>query len=435
MGNSIHRAIACSVSLAVLALLAPLAFAFPCERMSASSDCQEVWNSGLPDNEKIVVAAGLIDDVRGWNTAFGVSEPPAGTAVYGDDLVKGAWVRIMSMMPSVYEGDTLLSPGYGEVTSKSRYDVVTPYGTEGGDCRTDYSLSHSSRVENYLNGAYIGSGEIASFNTDSSVMNFQTNLIINTELSVSHYRWYRNGRRGWICRYSGSEVRRRTIVVSDSVRALRHQPSMPYTFKIQNRYYGIAQVAFNASGYSWFRIQFNPNSYYEEHRVEFDPFFRLEPYYILNFHPVINKTVSSRNVQIGEGYYQVASLSGCTITLGDYFRNYTYPCPTAYTPLNLKVTTDKDVYSMDDRIGVFVEPRIQSTVSYGNESVVTQGATVFRAQRGVGLIVARADGVEAFKSIQVTDPTELRIWGVGVVFCLLIYLFWVYTWRIFGVKK
>ena len=416
-------------------MLAPLAFAFPCERMSASSDCQEVWNSGLPDNEKIAVAAGLIDDVRGWNTAFGVSEPPAGTAVYSDDLVKGAWVRIMSIIPSVYEGETLLSPGYGEVTSKSRYSVVTPSGTEGGDCRTDYSLSHRSRVENYLNSAYIGTGEIASFNTDAWVLDFQTNLIINTELSVTHYRWYRSGRRGWTCGYSGSELRRRTIVVPDSARALRHQPSMPYTFKIQNQYYGITQVAFNASGYSWFRIQFNPDSYYEERRVEFDPFFRLEPYYLLNFHPVINESVSSRNIQIGDGYYQVTSLSGCTITLGDYFRTYMYQCPTEYTPLNLKVTTDKDVYSEADRIGVFVEPRVPSNISYGNESVISQGTAVFRAKRGVGLIVAKADGVESFKSIQVVDLASWKIYGIGAVFFLMVYLLWTYIWRIFGVKR
>ena len=423
MGCPIHHADLTSVKwFILLVLLAPTVMAFPCERAEWQSDCQAIMDSGLAEGEKMNLLGSMIQDVDGWNTNFDVNSPPEGTHLVYSDPVQNAWVRIMAVIPSVYEYGQVLSPGYGKVVSKGYYDVRTPSGTEGGDCRTDYQLSHTSRIDQYLNGAGIGGG-IAPFDTGAVHMQFRADLVIDTTLRVDHYRLVRDGRR-WRCLRQRTEVRRKTTIVTDTLDVERHQPALPYDFRIQNVYYGIDQIRYNASNYSWTRVNFNPQSYYEEQRLEFEPFFTLPPYYMLNFRPVRNTTSSFENVRVINDTFQVTSLSGCQILLGDYFRNYSYSCPIDFIPHRLAVSTDKERYESGELINVQVTPSIPVLLSYRDQTRQMNGFTNLVAEEGQNVIVVSTDGVEARKVIQISNPSLWKTLGSLGVLLLGAYLVW-----------
>jgi len=413
----------------LLPLLAGSAHAFPCDRLGLS--CSLVMASPLGDDDKLQVVASMIDNAQNWNTDFTASEPPEGTAVVNNDLVSDAWIRIMAVQPSAYEDGRLLSPGYGEVVAKGNYEITTPYGSEYDDCDTQYHLDHQSKIVQYLNGKEIGVGETASFHTTTEVLNFGADLVIDAELSVDHYQWTLINDTEE-CVYDYTEQRNAQTVASDTLQVVRYQPNITNSFTVENKYYGITQIHFNASNYSWFRLQFNNKDYYEERLTEFDRFFTLEPYYILNFKPYAHKTVKYEGIRYYNNTFQVTNTDGCEILLGDYFRTYTIPCPLDYTPNHLEITTDKTVYFPGEPIHVTITSSVPAEVSYGNTTLLTQQSAGFIANIHENLITGNANGVQTFHAIHVTNPT---IWITIIellVFLLVAYIFWKIMTKIFG---
>jgi len=432
MGGSIRGAtIRIVTHLFFFIFLAQIATAFPCERFGWFSSCDAVMLSSMPEDEKMTTIASMIDDVRAWNTDFDVSSPPEGTNVVNDDLVQNAWIRIMAVMPSVYEGNVQLSPGFGEVVAKSNYDLVRANQIEGDDCDTQYDLNHQSRIVQYLNGQEIGVGETARFDTIDSVLDFRADLVVDAELMVDHYRWtFINDTEE--CVYSGTEQRNKQTVASDTLRVVRYAPNIAYSFQIENEYYGITQIHFSASNYSSLKIKFNNQEFYEEHLVDVDPFFTLEPYYVLNFKPVPQRKITFNGVRFQNSTFQVANTQGCTIVLGDYFRNYTIPCPLQYKQTDLRISTDKSVYSPDEIIKVTISSDLPVQVSYGNETATVQRMWEVPAKLGEQLIVARANGVETYTAISVLNS---ELWGkfAGIVaFLFVAFIFYRVTVRLFG---
>jgi len=409
-----------------------IATAFPCERFGWFTSCDVVMHSSLSDEEKMETIASMIDDVHKWNTNFEVDVPPENTNVVSNDVVSNAWVRIMAVMPSVYEGNSILSPGFGEVVAKSNYEIAQPYGVEQDDCDTHYNLQHQSRIVQYLNGQQIGIGEDVQFNSNNSVFDFRADLIVDAALEVRHYRWEQVDNET-TCVYDNTEVRNSQLVTSDNLRASRHQPNITYSFKVENEYYGITQVHFNATNYSWFRVQFNDNNFYEERLVEFDRFFTLEPYDILNFKPHQHSTVEFNGVRYQNDTFQVTSTQGCKILLGDYFRTYTIPCPLNYQPTNLKISTDKDVYSDGELITVNIDPSdIPVQVSYGNVSATVSGSWQVPANLNEHLITASANGVVGFHAIYVSNPSIWQTaWRIIGLFAVAL-IFWRIVTRLLG---
>lgn len=375
--------------------------------------------------------ASMIDDVQSWNSDFEADEPPEGTRTVDDGLARNAWVRVMAIMPSIYEGGNVLSPGFGEVVAKSNFEIAKPRGNEGKDCDTDYDLSYNSKIVHYLNGVGIGTGETAQFNTAAPTLDFRADLVVDSVLNVDHYRWKKiNGTRK--CVFYRTEQRPAQTVISDDFQAVRYQPNITYSFKVQDQYYGISQIDFNASNYSWFRLQFNDNSFYEERNVEFAPFFNLEPYYVLNYRPKLHKTVDFDGVRFQNNTFQVANTQNCKILLGDYFRTYTTPCPLQYKPLELQIFTDKTIYEPGEVIRITVLPQIPVIVSYGNQTVLVQGTGELYAEFGHHLILARVNGVEAVKAIYVTNPANWNtFWGV-LGFLLISFVLYRVTVRLMG---
>jgi len=332
MGNTLHRVTLRSLTAIALMLAAtPFVTGFPCERTTYVNDCTIVMQSALPDAEKLDVVAGMIDDTYAWNTQFIVHDLPEGTRIVNDGVVRNAWIRIFAVMPSAYQNETLLSPGYGTVVAKGAYTVEKPTGTERGDCKTTYPrLDHNSEIQHTLNDKAIGTGETARFNTTASMFDIHASLVIHTELTVKHYRLQRVGKR-LVCAFSRTEIRKRTTTVTDSLRAVRHEPKITYSFNATKTYFGITQATFTAANQSWFRLQFGPETFYEEHTAALDPFFTLKPYYTLHYRvqPVV--TVTHRNLRYDNNTFQITTPTACEITLGDLFQAHAYPCSTNST--------------------------------------------------------------------------------------------------------
>jgi len=408
--------------------LAQIAFAFPCERFGWFNSCNAVMSSSLSEDEKMTTIASMINDVHQWNTDFAVNEPPESTNVVDDGLVKNAWVRIMAVMPSVYEDDSLLNPGYGEVFAKSNFEINTPSGNEGDDCRTNYDLSHSSQIRQYLNDQPIGKGEVAQFNSKAAVLSFRADFVIDTTLTVDHYVW-NEVNDTWECDYDSTETRPGQTVVTDKLAAVRYQPNITYSFNVENKYYGITQIQFNASNYSWFKLQFNNNDFYQENDIEFERFFTLEPYYILNFKPYQHKTIQFSGIHWQNDTFQVTDTSNCKILLGDYFQTYTLPCPLDYKPTDLRITTDKTTYAPGELVTVRISPsNVPVQLSYANVTEVAQGVWQVPAQLSQTVITANYQGVETFKTIHVSDGKNWRTaWSILALFVVSIVLWKIIT--------
>jgi len=346
MGNALPRQSIHGLSIVLLLLIAAGgASAFPCERSNYVDDCQTVWNANLPETEKEVVTASMITDTKTWNRNIPHgTTPPENTTTVSTDIVKNAWVRILSITPSAYDNDTLLSPGYGELQVRYHFDIQQPSGTERGDCKTVHKLQYDSQTTTYLNGLQIGTGETIPY-TANADMTFVSQLAVNTEHTLQHYRWKRV-KRSLICAYSSTEIRQVKTLAQDRVSARLHRPSMSYSFIVQDEYDGVHQITFNATNDARFRLQFAPDAFYEESTRHLEPFFTLKPYYARQYMVVLANTTASRNVWHNNGTYWTTALDGCTITLGDLFQNQTYPCNTsiqASTPNEPRATYNPNV--------------------------------------------------------------------------------------------
>jgi hypothetical protein len=431
MGSTLRRTALHGLSLAgLLLLLAAAAQAFPCEKLARAQDCRTVMSSPLPEEEKLLAVASMIDQPRDWNIAVEPAGPPEGTRVVNTELVRNAWIRIMAVVPSVYEGSVLLTPGSGEVVALSGFEVRTPSGTERGDCRTTYSLRHSSRTAVSVNGVSLGGGKVVRYIADRD-MAFRAELVVSTELTVRHYRWTRVRDR-LVCSYARTEVRRGNTATSDALQARLYRPVLKPALRVVNQYYGITQVRASVPNASWYRIDFGNGAYYEEHHATLEPFLAPPPYYILNFR-VSNASGSAyRAIRQADGSIYVSGVKDCKVTVGDYFRNQTLPCNLRFTPANLTIATDKTIYKAGEPITVTIAPSgRRAEISYANLTLNATGRAVFKAQSGASLITARSDGIETYRVVSV----ETGAWSTAIRIVLgfiAVYIVWRVLVRLLG---
>jgi len=129
------------------------------------------------------------DFVYYWNKGLNMDVAPAGVKTEDKGYIKDAWLKILAVMPSVIENDTLFCSDNGKVLAKYDYHVEIPTKTVSGDCRTDYiPLSENAELNTYLNDQILRKGELNSFTTNEDA-SFKAVLNIQQDTRIDHYKW------------------------------------------------------------------------------------------------------------------------------------------------------------------------------------------------------------------------------------------------------
>ncbi|PIO03563.1 hypothetical protein COT48_04365, partial [Candidatus Woesearchaeota archaeon CG08_land_8_20_14_0_20_47_9] len=191
------------------------------------------------------------DFIWQWNSSVNFTDAPYGTAQHESGIIKNAWLKIISINKSVFDtnsGKWFAQPS-GKILTAYNFSIQLPSGTQAGDCATGYSYTMlDNSLDVFLNGPKIGSGKIASYNSNAKnndALDFSAGLSLKAGLYVAHYRMksycqYDFWEEGWCpeqytyqnCEYYSTSSSDYSINISDSFSAV----AKAYAFSIKNNF-------------------------------------------------------------------------------------------------------------------------------------------------------------------------------------------------------
>ena len=385
-------------------MLLPSAIAFDCNSLSGGdlAVCNYIQNTNLSQADKDLLIADIFnpnkttpdfDFVYQWNTNLNIPNSPDGKT-YSSGTINNAWVKIISLMPSIIENNTLYSSNAEKLLTAYNYDYQLLSGTASGDCKTYYFLSSKTEQLNvYINNNLIGHDKLTAFNNiNQENLNFKSELIINLRYRIDHYknrrycsRYDSNGkciRYSNICEFSKTEYKTDSLTISDELNAKLYQNNPASLFKITDKYYGITKGVLEADNYTSLVLSFN-NSKYEYDKYIYSLNYSL-PYYILTIKAEPAEITNFNNIHVDKQnnsfYFTVADTSNCKIQLNDFFSSKAFPCDLSFNEINYSITTDKTNYFDNDPIKVYIYPNnLSVNLTYANETIIAKNYTEFKA--------------------------------------------------------
>ena len=127
------------LALFVFALLLPSAIAFECNSLSGGDlqVCNYIKSTNLSQADQDLLISDIFnkdkitpnfDFVYQWNTNLNIPNSPDGNT-YSSGTINSAWVKIISLMPSIIENNTLYSSNAGKLLTAYNYNYQLPSGT------------------------------------------------------------------------------------------------------------------------------------------------------------------------------------------------------------------------------------------------------------------------------------------------------------------
>lgn len=176
-----------------------------------------VRNNGYPEH----------DNAKNWDYALTFTKyQPDNTSVSSSGSIRDAWIKIISISPSVIENSTLWVSSSGELYSQFAFSFVVPKQTFSGDCRTVYNIcGYDYSLTDYLNNQQIGTTKKSNFTTSgghNSSQVFTSKLNIKSEYLIHHYHLVRHCGRfscWYTCDYYKTDDKKTTLHIQDSKQA------------------------------------------------------------------------------------------------------------------------------------------------------------------------------------------------------------------------
>jgi hypothetical protein len=378
-----------------LALLLPSAIAFNCNSLSGGDlqVCNSIQNTNLSQADKDLMISDIFNQnktspnfnfVYQWNTNLNILNSPDGRTS-SSGTINGAWVKIIALMPSIIENNTLYASDTGKLQTAYNFQFGNlPSGTEYRDCATYYSWdSKTSSLSVYLNNNLIGSNKISAYQIYNSPtdLNFKAELSINARYKVNHYR-YRYVNRIYKCASYSTEYRTDSLKLSDSLNAKLYKNTLNSSFKVTDEYSGITKGILEANNYTNLALSFS-NSQYNYNKYIYSLNYSL-PYYALTIRadPVESSNFNNIHVERKNDsfYFNVKDTSNCKIQLNDFFSSRTFPCDLNFNETNFSIKTDQINYFDNDTIKVYIFPSdIVVNLTYANQTITTKNYTEFRS--------------------------------------------------------
>jgi len=377
-----------------------------------STICDHLGNL-TDDQKKVLITDSLIRNngfpdfnvSKNWNYALQFTKyAPDNTTVVNSNNIKGAWVRILSLTPSVQEDGQLFINETGELYSQAALSFVISKQTFPSDCRTDYAVcGYTFGIQNLLNGQIIGTGTKSNFSVSpipNASNTFTSTLSAHSQYLIHHYHLVTHcvGLFCYTtCDYSGTDDIQDSTSTTDSKTAnyygFNHtEKSMVDSFK-DDLLDGWFSYSSNAD-FSNFGLSIG-NSYLKEQGRAYNLAYGLAPYNILTpeAHPspktqIYNIVLLSREISRSANYsekthFQVGTDNlKCTFEVNSHFeswKNGTF-CPelnqTPVIALNLTNRTNS-TFRLElrfyDNVTSFPLAQKQITLYYAgaNQSITT----------------------------------------------------------------
>jgi hypothetical protein len=386
-----------------LALLLPSAIAFNCNSLSGGdlAICNSIQNTNLSQTDKDLLISDIFnsnktspnfDFVYQWNTNLNISNSPDGK-IYSSGTIKNAWIKIISLMPSIIENNTLYSSTSGKLLTAYVNNYQLPSGTVSGDCNTYYYLSSKTEQLNvYINNNLIGHDKLTSFNNLNQDANFKSELVISIKYKIDHYKnrkycskYDSKGRcvkYAYKCELSSTEYKTDKLTINDQLSAKFYRNNPASAFKITDKYSGITKGILEASNYTSLILSFS-NSSYKNSKYIYSLNYTL-PYYVLTIKAEPTEITSFNNININRKnnsiYFTVADASNCKIQLNDFFSSKIIPCNLSFNEIDFSIKTDRINYFDNDSIKVYISPdNLQVNLTYANKTLTYKNYTELKA--------------------------------------------------------
>ncbi|MBS3106411.1 hypothetical protein J4419_01985 [Candidatus Woesearchaeota archaeon] len=409
--------------------LIPFAQAFSCDQVGNRQFCEDVMQSGLNASEKNLLVSQAVSDryeypdheiVKAWNTGLKFSQPPEGVSTLSSGSIRNAWLKIVSIIPSVMDSE-LLSPGKGEVLSALNYTISLPSGTASGDCKTTYQQTAvSNPVKVSLNDNPIGNSKLTSFETDKD-MNFEVQIDIISDYSVSHYQWLTaccQKKRG-VCTkkcttcelHHTSQVQDR-LTLADSTQAKYYAPLLKAEFKPIQQYSDTNEARLTLQNQTAFYVDYG-DALFEKHFYFYRMNWTFPPYNVLQLQAVPSEYGKIENVNVAEvtnKSYRLTTKNNanCVLVTFSHFSSFADDCAKTFPVSNITIRTDKLDYVDNETIHVILQPNnTRLVVTYGTTSISALGNATFIAQFPYNRITAQMNGFTTEKLISIRKKETL----------------------------
>jgi len=346
-------------------------------------------------------------------------------------------LKIITLMPSILENNTLYGSAQGKLMSAFNYDVELPTEKLPGDCKTTYSLvSNTNNLDVSLNNNLIGHDKLTSFTlSEPEDLNFQSIFNIQVKYKIKHYE-LNNGS----CDYSYSEYKTDNLQLTDTFFAIVYRKVPESSFKITEKILDTTKGFLEANNYTKLVLSFS-NSSFEKRKYVYHLNYSLL-YYVLTIRAEpFNETIIN-NIFIEEQndkfLFSVKDADNCQIKLYNHFGSITKPCDTSYSGINLSITTDKLNYYENETIKVNITPsNLSVNITYGNTSKVAVGNAEFNSTLYQNKITAVYSDEEAERYVNVIEKSKttfLLNFGILCLFGLFFFKFLKSSYQNFNLK-
>jgi len=402
--------------------------AFNCDNLNENETyiCNYIQNSNLTQIEKDLIISDIynpnkttanFDFVYYWNTALKITDSPDNHTT-SQGTIKHAWLKIISLMPSILENNTLYGSTQGKLMSAYDYNVELPTEKLSGDCKTTYSLvSNTNNLDVFLNNNLIGHDKLTSFSVLNLVdLNFQSVLNIEVRYKIKHYE-LNNGS----CDYSSSEYQTDTLRLTGTFFAKAYRQVPESSFKITDKILDTTKGFIQVENYTGLILTFD-NSSFEKRKYVYHLNYSL-PYYVLTIRAEPFNESIINNIFIEEQnnkfIFSVKNTDNCQIKLFDHFNSVTKPCDLSYSGMNFSITTNKLNYYENETIKVNITPiNISVTITYGNTTKVAIGNTEFDSTLYQNKITAVYGDEEADRYVNIIEKEKTAFLFNCGIFCL-----------------
>jgi hypothetical protein len=418
-----------------LLFLIPYATAFNCQSLNQNETyiCNYIQNSNLTQIEKDLLISDIFnpnrtipnfDFVYYWNTALNITDSPDNQAT-GQGTIKHAWLKIITLMPSILENNTLYGSTQGKIMTAFNYDVELPTERISGDCRTIYSLvSNTYNLDVYLNNNLIGYDKLTSFALENPEdLNFTAVLNIEVRYKIKHYRTDEEGN----CVYDSREYKTDDITLQDTFNAKAYRQEPESSFKITDKVLDTTKGVLEVENYTKLILSFS-NSSFEKRKYVYHLNYSL-PYYVLTIRADPFDETILNNINAYEEnnkiLFSVKDTSNCQIKLFNHFSSITKPCDLSYDNINLSIKTDKLNYYENETIKVNITPsNLTLNVTYANVTKQVQGYAEFNSTLYENKIIAIYGDEKAEKYINVIKRENITfLYNFGIFFLFGLFAF------------
>lgn len=278
--------------------------------------------------------------VKNWNDKLVFTKYPLTPAV-SSGSIRDAWVKIISLRPSVLYDKKIYLNSSGEVTSAFGFTFVVPDQPAAGDCKTQYyPEGYDYGLNISLNGKIINKNNEKQtlYNLTNNSNSFDVKLSIVSAYQILHFRDTRHcqkskdGEKCWTtCDYFNTEEKIDHLQINNSKQGELYDYNLSVNSFVDDVYSGISDLWLNYNIPSTASIDFEGNnSYFRERNVDYELISENLPYNTLQFSAIKNNdktpfhfTILDENRTDNETiiHAHIQYSDNCTIKFQTFFSN------------------------------------------------------------------------------------------------------------------